>query len=167
MGLRGIFERTFDQLGSTIGAYLPHTLACIIIVSAFWLVAIVLRGRALGGLLDAAGWKRLFAADTAWGVAAALWIATGLARVFLGPKDAVFYWRNGFFWIKMALFLTVFAIELAPMLTFIRARQAAARGATPPPFDVARFQRFNRAETALVIAIPFVAALMARGAWLF
>lgn len=131
------------------------------------LVAIVRRGRALGGMLDGAGWKRLLAADTAWGVAAALWIATGLARVFLGPKDAVFYWRNGFFWIKMALFLTVFAIELAPMRTFVRARQAAARGAAPPLFDVARFQRLNRAEMALVIAIPFVAALMARGAWLF
>jgi uncharacterized membrane protein len=131
------------------------------------LTAVVLRGRALAGLLDAAGWKRLLAADSAWGAAAALWIATGLARVFLGPKDAVFYWQNGFFWIKMALFLAVFVLELAPMRTFIRARQAAARGAAPPAFDVARYRRVNALELALVIAIPFTAALMARGVWLF
>ena len=131
------------------------------------LTAVVLRGRALAGVLDAAGWKRLFAADSAWGVAAALWIATGLARIFLGPKDPVFYWRNGFFWIKMTLFLTVFVLEMAPMRTFMRARQAAARGAAPPSFDVVRYRRVNTTEMALVIAIPFAAALMARGAWLF
>ena len=131
------------------------------------ITAVVLRGRALAGVLDAPGWKRLLAADTAWGLAAGLWIATGLARVFLGPKDPVFYWRNGFFWIKMTLFLTVFVLELAPMRTFTRARQAAARGAAPPLFDVARYRRINTIEMALVVTIPFAAALMARGAWLF
>jgi uncharacterized membrane protein len=131
------------------------------------LAAVFLRGRALAGVLDAPGWKRLLTADTAWGIAAALWIVSGLARIFLGPKDAVFYWRNGFFWIKMTLFLAVFVLEIAPMRTFIRARQAVARGAAPPEFDVARYQRINTIEMALVLAIPFAAALMARGAWLF
>jgi putative membrane protein len=143
------------------------------------LAAIFLRGRALAGVLDAAGWKRLLTADTAWGVAAVLWILTGLARVFLGPKDPVFYWRNGFFWIKMTLFLAVFVLELTPMRTFMRARQAAgrlrasgasasqARGAAMPVFDAARYRRINTIEMALVLVIPFAAALMARGAWLF
>ena len=141
------------------------------------LSAVFLRGRALAGALDGPGWKRLFAADTAWGIAAGLWIATGLARVFLGPKDAVFYWRNGFFWIKMALFLTVFVLELTPMRTFAQARRGRLRtsgasasqagGAAMPVFDVARYRRINAIELRLVIAIPFAAALMARGAWLF
>src|SRR5262245_12520142 len=131
------------------------------------LAAVFLRGRALAGVLDAAGWKRLLAADTAWGIAAALWIASGLARVFLGPKDAVFYWRNGFFWIKMTLFLSVFLLELTPMRTFARARQASARGGAAPVFDVERIRSINALEMRLVIAIPFAAALMARGAWLF
>jgi uncharacterized membrane protein len=131
------------------------------------LSAVFLRGRALTGVLDAAGWKRLLTADTAWGIAAALWITSGLARVFLGPKDAVFYWRNGFFWIKMTLFLSVFLLELTPMRTFARARQASARGAAPPVFDVERYRRINALEMRLVIAIPVAAALMARGAWLF
>ena len=152
--------------------------AAHILTFGLGLSAVFLRGRALGGVLDASGWKRLLAADTAWGIAAGLWIATGLARVFLGPKDAVFYWRNGFFWIKMALFLTVFVLELAPMRTFIQARQAGrlrasdasasqAGGAAMPAFDVARYRRVNAIEMALVVTIPFAAALMARGAWLF
>jgi uncharacterized membrane protein len=131
------------------------------------LSAVFLRGRALTGVLDAAGWKRLLTADTAWGIAAALWITSGLARVFLGPKDAVFYWRNGFFWIKMTLFLSVFLLELTPMRTFARARRAAGAGAPMPAFDVARHRRINALEMRLVIAIPVAAALMARGAWLF
>lgn len=131
------------------------------------LAAVFLRGRALAGTLDAAGWKRLLSSDTAWGIAAGLWIATGLARVFLGPKDAIFYWRNGFFWIKMTLFFAVFLLEMAPMRTFMQARQASGRGAAMPVFDVARYRQINALELRLVIAIPFAAALMARGAWLF
>jgi uncharacterized membrane protein len=67
----------------------------------------------------------------------------------------------------MALFVSVILLELAPMRPFVRARQAAARGAAPPAFDVGRFRRVNTLELALVIALPFAAALMARGAWLF
>src|SRR5262245_15707204 len=81
--------------------------------------AIFVRGRALAGPLDDDGWKRLLAADTAWGLAAALWITSGLARVFFGGKAPDFYWGNGFFWVKLALFGFVFALELAPMVTFI------------------------------------------------
>ena len=65
--------------------------------------AIFARGRALARPLDEAGWTQLLAADNAWGAAAVLWIATGVARVFFGGKEPGFYWRNGFFWVKLAL----------------------------------------------------------------
>ena len=48
--------------------------------------AISLRGRALAGPLDKAGWRRLLAADNAWGIAAGLWIASGPGRVFFDGK---------------------------------------------------------------------------------
>jgi uncharacterized membrane protein len=57
---------------------------------ALGLGAVFVRGRALAGPLDETGWRRLLAADTAWGVAAALWIVTGVARVFLGGKAPAF-----------------------------------------------------------------------------
>jgi uncharacterized membrane protein len=131
------------------------------------LTAVVIRGQALAGPLDANGWKRLLAADAAWGVAAALWIATGFARVFWGGKDPDFYWYNGFFWVKLALFGVVFALEMAPMRAFIRVRRALASGAPLPAIPLETLRRLNTLETALVVAIPFAAAFMARGAWLF
>jgi uncharacterized membrane protein len=53
------------------------------------------------------------------------------------------------------------------LLWFWRACLAAARGAAMPAFDVATVRRTNSIELALVLLIPFAAALMARGAWLF
>src|SRR6185312_1271439 len=59
---------------------------------AIGLPAVFLRGRALKGPLDMDGVRRLLAADNAWGVAAALWIVTGLLRAFGGlEKGTQFY----------------------------------------------------------------------------
>jgi len=129
--------------------------------------AIFARGRAMSRPLDDQGWKRLLAADNLWGIAALLWIASGLARVFYGGKEPAFYWRNGFFWLKMSLFLVVFALEIAPMTTFTRVRIAQSRGTAIPRFPIETYRRINAAELGLVVAIVFVAAFMARGAWLF
>lgn len=138
-----------------------------VLTLALGLGAVFARGQALAGALDAAGWRRLLAADTLWGIAAGLWIASGLARVFFGGKEASFYWHNGFFWIKMALFLSVFVLELAPMTTFIRVRAAQGRGTALPQFSVDAYRRINTAEIVLVVVLVPIAALMARGAWLF
>jgi putative membrane protein len=105
--------------------------------------------------------------DHAWGIAALLWITSGLGRVFFGGKEPAFYWRNGFFWVKLGLFALVFALELAPMMTFVRVRTAQRRGAALPAFSVEGYRRINTIEVVLVVAIVFVAAFMARGAWLF
>jgi putative membrane protein len=134
---------------------------------ALGLGAVVMRGRALARPLDEAGWQRLLVADNLWGIAAGLWIASGLARVFFGGKEPSFYWHNGFFWIKLALFGLVFALELTPMMTFIRVRTARRRRTALPRFSVEAYRRINTAEIVLVVAIVFAAAFMARGAWLF
>ena len=122
------------------------------------------RGRA-----DAEVFRRLFQADSLWGIAALLWIATGLARAFgRVEKQPEFYLRNGFFWIKMALFALVFVLEIRPMLAFIRWRASRKRGTAPAVGDdLGALIALNDAEVAIVVLIPFVAALMARGAWLF
>ncbi len=138
-----------------------------VLALALGLGAVFARGRALARPLDEAGWQRLLTADNVWGLAAGLWIASGLARVFFGGKEPAFYWHNGFFWLKLALFGLVFALELMPMVTFIRVRIARGRNAALPRFSVAAYRRINTAEVVLVVAIVFVAALMARGAWLF
>jgi putative membrane protein len=137
-----------------------------VLTLALGLGAVVARGRALAAPLDESGWRRLLIADNLWGLAAALWIASGLGRVFFGGKEPAFYWGNGLFWLKLTLFALVFVLEQAPMVTFIRARSARRRREPMPQFPVAIYRRINAIETALVIAIVFVAAFMARGAWM-
>ena len=109
----------------------------------------------------------MLAADSAWGIAALLWITSGLARLFWGGKEPGFYWANGFFWVKMALFGAILLLEVTPMVTLIRIRAARGRGRPLPPFSAEKLRRINHFEAVLLVAVVFVAAFMARGAWLF
>src|SRR5215813_5880725 len=131
--------------------------------------AIFARARALRAVAggDASAIGRVLTSDSLWGVAAAGWIATGLARLFGGvEKTPDFYFHNGFFWLKMALFAGVFALEIAPMITFMRWRASRARGTPIAPACAALFARISFVQLAIVLVIPFVAAAMARGLWL-
>jgi putative membrane protein len=145
----------------------PALLSAIhVLTLALGLGGVFARGRALSRPLDDAGWRRLLAADNAWGIAALLWILSGLGRVFLGGREPAFYAGNGLFWVKLGLFGLVFVLELAPMITFSRVRAARRRGGPLPQFPAERFARVNDIELALVVVIVFVAAFMSRGAWM-
>lgn len=141
------------------------------IVSALHLLALAvglpsvfLRGRALKGPLDRPGLQRLFAADTGWSIAAALWLVTGLLRAFAGlEKGTAFYLASHLFWLKMALFVVVVLLEIRPMVTLMRWR-AAVRGGGMPDTSAARaLYQVNHVELALVVVMVFVASFMARG----
>ncbi len=136
---------------------------------AIGLGAVFSRGRALRRV--AAGDDRavgsVLAADNFWGISALLLIGTGLTRLFAGlDKAPDFYLYNWLFRIKMGLFGLILALETTPMIAFIRWRVALGRGAAPDISRAAAFVRLNDAETALVVVIPFAAAMMARGLWL-
>jgi len=139
---------------------------------AIGLPAVVMRARALRAISDAAERgaaepatvRRVLAADTCWGIAAVLWLLTGPARAF-GPmeKGTAFYLASPLFYLKLGLFALIFAIEIAPMATLIRWRMALGRGASPDPGPARFFAAVSWTEAALVVAIVFVAAFMARG----
>jgi putative membrane protein len=105
-----------------------------------------------------------FYGDNLWGIGAIAWLITGLARAFGGlEKGTDWYLHQPLFWVKMALFAGVVALEMWPMITLIRWRVRQARG---QPIDLAvlpTFARINTIELALVLVIPFVAVGMARG----
>jgi putative membrane protein len=131
---------------------------------AIGLPAVFLRGRALKGQLDPDGLRRLLAADNAWGVAAVLWIVTGLLRAFGGlDKGTDFYLRSPLFWTKMALFLLILLLEVRPMVTFIRWRIQLGRGLPVDTSVARRLYTLNHIELALVVVMVFVAGMMARG----
>jgi putative membrane protein len=130
------------------------------------LPAIFLRGRALKGSLDDAGLRRLFAADTAWGVAAALWLATGLLRAFGGlEKGSTYYLQSHGFYLKMGLFLAIVALEIRPMVTFMAWRKAHRRGARVDTSRAPALFRVSHIQLALTVVMVFVASAMARGLW--
>jgi putative membrane protein len=110
------------------------------------------------------GFRRLFAAAGTWGVAALLWLATGLLRAFGGlEKGTAFYLGSTLFWTKLALFAVVVALEIWPMTTLIRWRGLVRRGQTPDTSAAPILYRLTHAQMALVIVIVFVASFMARG----
>ena len=135
-----------------------------VLALALGLSSVYLRGRALKGPLDRNEIKRLLAADTVWGIAAALWIVTGLLRAFGGlEKGSQFYLQSPLFWTKMALFVTVILLEIWPMVTFIRWRGSLRRGQTPDTSGARALYLVNHVEMGLVVLIVFVASFMARG----
>ena len=131
---------------------------------AIGLPAVFLRGRALKGRLDADGVRRVLAADNVWGIAAGLWIVTGLLRAFGGlEKGTEFYLHSPLFWVKMGLFVLVLLLEIRPMITFIRWRRQLGRGATVDTSVAPALYTHNHIELAIVVVMVFVASLMARG----
>jgi len=135
-----------------------------VLALAIGLPAVFLRGRALRGRLDGDGLRRLFAADTAWGIAALLWATTGLLRAFAGlEKGTAFYLASTLFWTKLGLFVAIVLLEVWPMVSFIRCLQAVRRGRAPDTARAAALYVLNHVELALVVVIVFVASFMARG----
>jgi putative membrane protein len=122
------------------------------------------RSRALREPLDLAGLRRVFAADTWWAVAAILWIATGLARLFMGTdKPLVYYMMNHVFMAKLGLFILLFLVEVWPMVTLIRWRLALARGDSPDTRSARVLATVSAVEAVLVVVIVAAAVAMARG----
>ena len=135
-----------------------------VLALALGLPSVYLRGRALKGRLDREGMRQLFAADTVWGIAAALWVVTGLLRAFAGlEKGSQFYLASPLFWTKMALFVAVLLLETSPMATFMRWRMQLRRGQTPDTSRARALYILNHVEMALVVLMVFVASFMARG----
>jgi putative membrane protein len=135
-----------------------------VLALALGLPAVFVRGRALKVPRGADGLARLFMADSLWGVAALLWLVTGLLRVFGGlEKGSQFYLTSRLFWVKMALFAVVILLEIWPMMTFMRWRSVSRRGGRPDTTHARALFILNHIELALVVVIVFVASFMARG----
>ena len=136
-----------------------HLLALGVGLGAVWA-----RGRALRGTLDAAGLRRVFYADNWWGLAAGVWIVTGVIRAFGGfEKGSFYYLHNHFFWMKMALLGVILALEIGPMINLIKWRARVARSELPDTRTAGRMARISFVQAGLVVLMVLAATGMARG----
>ena len=122
------------------------------------------RANALKKLKDESGISDVLNADNLWGIAAALWLLTGLWRAFGGlEKGSDYYVHNLAFLIKMSLFAIVFALELKPMITFIKWRTQLRKKQKVDISVAPGLATLSFIELALLIPIVSLAAAMARG----
>ena len=136
-----------------------HLLALGIGLGAVWA-----RGRALRSSLDAGSLRQVFFADTLWGLAAVLWISTGLWRLLAGlEKGTGYYLQNHLFLTKMALLGLVLLLEIRPMITLIRWRRTVSRGEAPDTRAAPLLARISFMQAWLIVLMVFAATAMARG----
>ena len=126
--------------------------------------AIYARMRALRGPLDGPGLQRVFTADNLWGVAAVLWIVTGLWRTFgTLDKGAAFYFGTPVFHTKLTLVALILLLEIWPMVTLIGWRRRSKGGGEIDRSKAPLLARISAIQVALVVATVFSATAVARG----
>jgi putative membrane protein len=86
------------------------------------------------GAIDGRMALRLARVDAWFGVMAAIALAAGLLRVFLGAKGVDYYLAKTFFWAKMELFAAAGLISIAPTFSYLvwRRRVRADASYRPP-----------------------------------
>jgi putative membrane protein len=139
-----------------------HLIALGIGLGAVWA-----RARGLREPIDRASLRRAFAADAWWGLAAVLWISTGLWRLLAGTeKPTIYYMQNHLFFAKMGLLAIILLLEIWPMITLIRWRAASRRGSLDPVRLTAKarsIRTISYLQALLILGMVVAAAGMARG----
>jgi putative membrane protein len=136
-----------------------HLLALGIGLGAIWV-----RARGLRSELDPPALQRVFRADALWGLAAFLWISTGLWRLLAGlEKGTSYYLQNHVFLTKMGLLLVILILEVWPMITLIRWRRITAAGQSLDTGPARRMANISLLQAGLVVLMVFAATAMARG----
>ena len=103
--------------------------------------------------------KRIARIDAIYGISALVVLIAGLTLWFGVGKPTEFYSGNILFHIKVGLFILMFLISIIPTIFFIKNYR---RGdvLTPVPKYIVNLIRF---ELLLLIIIPLLAVMMARG----
>jgi putative membrane protein len=138
-----------------------HLLALGLGLGAVWV-----RSRSLLAVPDEPATRRALAADNVWGIAALLWIVTGVMRAFGGyEKGTEYYLQSHAFMAKMTLFLAVLVLELWPMVVLIGWRLAFRRGVELRTRHARALARISAVQAVLIVGMVFLATAMARGLW--
>lgn len=115
--------------------------------------------------LDLKRARSLMITDIAYGVCAVIVLLTGLARVLWFGKGTAYYLGNALFHAKIGLFILVALLSILPTYVFFNWRNALRAGQVPEPStrQIALVTWSIRLELLLLLLIPLLATLMARG----
>jgi len=114
--------------------------------------------------LNAAVVERLARLDVICGVAGAVMIGSGLARLIWGVKGASWYLSQPLFHIKITLVLAMVVLSFVPSAAFRRWRQnLRSTGALPPAAEVARVRRLMMIQSHVLPVVAVIAVFWARG----
>jgi putative membrane protein len=110
---------------------------------------------------------RLARVDAWYGILAALVIAAGVLRVFFGAKGFAYYLVNIFFWAKMALFVGIALLSVAPTYSYLawRRRVRADSSYRPPSDEIAQLRRVLYVEAGAVRPDPDLRRGDGAGLW--
>ncbi len=140
-------------------AYVHH-------IAAFALVAILFVEMALckPGMTTAQT-RQLTRYDLFYGVFAAMLLIVGFARVYMGTKGAAFYWGNPIFHAKLGLFLLIGLLSVPPTMRYLKWGKALKANPTfvPGVDEIKGARKFIHMQALLIVVLPLLAALMARG----
>lgn len=104
--------------------------------------------------------RRLAMLDGAYGMSILVLLAGGFLQWFAGSKPSDFYTRNPVFMAKLGLVVAVALLSIWPTVWFIRHRKRPDADRVAVPGAV---RALVRLELALLLVIPLLAVLMARG----
>jgi putative membrane protein len=109
--------------------------------------------------------QRLARIDLFYGIAAGIVFLTGLLRLAYFGKGIHFYLGNPLFYVKVGMFLLAALISIYPTGQFLSWRKMLKQDQMPAVDTprVARLRAVIRLELGLLIVIPLLAVLMARG----
>ncbi|MFG6447723.1 DUF2214 family protein [Roseateles sp. BYS180W] len=114
--------------------------------------------------LNAAVVHRLVRLDLLYAVAALLVLASGLARAYWGMKGGAWYWSQPLLHAKLTVFVLIGLLSLRPTLRFRQwRRQLLQTGALPEAAEVQSTRRWVMWEAHLLMLLPVLGALLARG----
>ena len=123
------------------------------------------RARSLGARpLDVPALRRVFAADSWWGLSALILVGTGLWRLLGGAEKPTGYYLSSHAFIgKMSLLIAILALEIWPMITLIRWRMTVSKGSIPDTSAGAALARISYGQSVLLVLMLLAATAMARG----
>lgn len=109
--------------------------------------------------------KTLASTDLIYGISALLVLGTGLLRWFVYGKGSDYYLSNPLFHTKLTLFAIAAIISIFPTIKFLKWRKQAINGQEPDLNEktVKKLLMFIRIEMLILVTIPLLAVMLARG----